>query len=61
MLRTGLDGRFSGTIPTRDDSAVISFEKEGYGAHSTIAPPGREFTVNRKVDWEEALYAPLPA
>ena len=38
--------------------AVISFEKDGYGTFSTIASSGREFILNRKVDWDEASDLP---
>jgi hypothetical protein len=58
VLRTGADGRFSGPLPSGDDDAVISFQKDGYGEFSTIARSGREFILKRKVDWDEASDLP---
>jgi hypothetical protein len=48
-LRTGEDGRYSGSLPTADDAWLI-FEKEGYGGWRTTASSGAEITMNRKWD-----------
>lgn len=55
VLRTGDDGRYTGTLPTDKDASVISFEKEGYGEFTTGA---ESVTMRRKVDWDEASELP---
>jgi hypothetical protein len=57
VLQTGDDGRYSGTIAS-DHDPWLTFERDGYGTLSVDAAVRDEFTLNRKVDWEEASTVP---
>jgi hypothetical protein len=58
LLRTGADGRYSGTLPAGNKSAWVTFEKDGYSPLSAGASADRENVLYRKLDWGEVQLIP---